>query len=56
MTEDPGIFNEVYGLFDAEVDEAVVEEPLPASWRKKLRERLGYDPVQSKRYLGYTIA
>ncbi|MCU4179526.1 winged helix-turn-helix domain-containing protein [Bosea sp. BH3] len=49
------VFNEVYGLFDAEVDEAVVESHV-SKLRKKLRERLGYDPVQSKRYLGYTIA
>jgi DNA-binding response OmpR family regulator len=49
------VFNAVYGLFDAEVDEAVVESHV-SKLRKKLRERLGYDPVQSKRYLGYTIA
>jgi DNA-binding response OmpR family regulator len=49
------VFNAVYGLFDAEVDEAVVESHV-SKLRKKLRERLGYDPVQSKRYLGYTIS
>lgn len=49
------VFNAVYGLFDAEVDEAVVESHV-SKLRKKLRDRLGYDPVQSKRYLGYTIS
>ncbi|HEX7075305.1 MAG TPA: DNA-binding response regulator, partial [Hyphomicrobiaceae bacterium] len=23
--------------------------------RKKLRERLGFDPIESKRYLGYRL-
>lgn len=49
------VFNAVYGLFDAEVDEAVIESHV-SKLRKKLRDRLGYDPVQSKRYLGYTIS
>lgn len=49
------VFNAVYGLFDAEVDEAVVESHV-SKLRKKLRERLGFDPVESKRYLGYAIA
>ena len=49
------VFNAVYGLFDAEVDEAVVESHV-SKLRKKLRERLGYDPIESKRYLGYTIS
>ncbi len=49
------VFNAVYGLFDTEVDEAVVESHV-SKLRKKLRSRLGYDPVESKRYLGYAIA
>lgn len=49
------VFNAVYGLFDAEVDEAVVESHV-SKLRKKLREKLGYDLIDSKRYLGYTIA
>lgn len=48
------VFNAVYGLFDTEVDEAVVESHV-SKLRKKLRARLGYDPIESKRYLGYTI-
>jgi DNA-binding response OmpR family regulator len=48
------VFNAVYGLFDAEVDEAVVESHV-SKLRKKLRARLGHDPIDSKRYLGYTI-
>lgn len=49
------VFNAVYGLFDAEVDEAVVESHV-SKLRKKLRTRLGYDPIDSKRYLGYLIS
>jgi DNA-binding response OmpR family regulator len=49
------VFNAVYGLFDAEVDEAVVESHV-SKLRKKLRTKLGYDPVESKRYLGYAIS
>ncbi|PZU93881.1 MAG: two-component system response regulator [Chelatococcus sp.] len=49
------VFNAVYGLFDAQVDEAVVESHV-SKLRKKLRTRLGYDPIESKRYLGYSIA
>ena len=49
------VFNAVYGLFDSEVDEAVVESHV-SKLRKKLRSRLGYDPVESKRYLGYAIS
>ncbi|MCP4559593.1 MAG: response regulator transcription factor [Bosea sp.] len=49
------VFNAVYGLFDAEVDEAVVESHI-SKLRKKLRAKLEYDPIESRRYLGYTIA
>lgn len=49
------VFNAVYGLFDDEVDEAVVESHV-SKLRKKLRTKLGYDPIDSKRYLGYTIS
>lgn len=48
------IFNSVYGLFDETIDENVVESHI-SKLRKKLRRRLGYDPVDSKRYLGYQI-
>jgi len=48
------IFNAVYGLFDETVDDTVVESHI-SKLRKKLKRRLGYDPIDSKRYLGYTI-
>jgi len=48
------IFNAVYGLFDENVDENVVESHI-SKLRKKLKHRLGYDPIDSKRYLGYCI-
>ena len=46
------IFTAIYGLFDEHVEENVVESHV-SKLRKKLRERLGYDPIESKRYLGY---
>lgn len=49
------IFNAVYGIFDDDVEEAVVESHM-SKLRKKLRARLGYDPIDSKRYLGYCLA
>lgn len=48
------IFNAVYGMFDENVDENVVESHI-SKLRKKLKHRLGYDPIESKRYLGYCI-
>jgi DNA-binding response OmpR family regulator len=48
------IFNAVYGLFDENVDENVVESHI-SKLRKKLKYRLGFDPIDSKRYLGYCI-
>lgn len=48
------IFNAVYGLFDEEVEESVVESHI-SKLRKKLRNVLGYDPIDTKRYLGYQI-
>jgi len=46
------VFNAVYGVFEEGVCEAVVESHI-SKLRKKLKERLGYDPIDSKRYLGY---
>jgi DNA-binding response OmpR family regulator len=46
------IFSAIYGLFDDEVDECVVESHI-SKLRKKLRSRLGFDPIDAKRYLGY---
>lgn len=48
------IFNAVYGLFDEEVEESVVESHI-SKLRKKLRNVLGYDPIDTKRYLGYQL-
>ncbi len=48
------LFNSVYGLFEDSVEESVIESHI-SKLRKKLRQRLGYDPVDSKRYLGYCL-
>lgn len=49
------VFNAIYGIFDDEVEENVVESHI-SKLRKKLRERLGFDPIDSKRFLGYRLA
>ena len=49
------IFNAIYGLFDEDVDENVVESHI-SKLRKKLKHRLGVDMIDSKRYLGYCLA
>lgn len=46
------IFNAIYGVFNDDVDETVVEGHI-SKLRKKLRMRLGYDVIDAKRYLGY---
>lgn len=48
------IFNAIYGVFDSEVEENVVESHI-SKLRKKLRSALGHDPIDSKRYLGYRL-
>jgi DNA-binding response OmpR family regulator len=48
------IFNSIYGIFDEDVEENVVESHI-SKLRKKLRQQLGYDPIDSKRYLGYRL-
>ncbi len=48
------VFNAVYGIFDVDVEESVVESHI-SKLRKKLRMRLGYDPVDSMRFLGYMM-
>lgn len=48
------IFHSIYGLFDEEVEENVVESHV-SKLRKKLRNRIGYDLIDSKRYLGYQL-
>src|SRR5208283_2439765 len=44
------IFNSIYGIFDENVEENVVESHI-SKLRKKLRRQLGYDPINSVRYL-----
>jgi len=46
------IFNAVYGLFDECVDENVIESHV-CKLRKKLKHHLGFDPIESQRFLGY---
>jgi DNA-binding response OmpR family regulator len=49
------IFNSIYGIFDENVEENVVESHI-SKLRKKLRCHLGHDPISSVRYLGYRLA
>ena len=48
------IFNAIYGIFDEDVEENVVESHI-SKLRTKLRKRLGFDPIDSTRFLGYCI-
>ncbi|MFN0191046.1 MAG: response regulator transcription factor [Aestuariivirga sp.] len=48
------IFNAVYGILDEEVEESVVESHI-SKLRKKLRSYLGYDPINTQRFLGYQL-
>ncbi len=48
------VFNAIYGIFDDEVEENVVESHI-SKLRKKLREKIGFDPINSKRFLGYRL-
>lgn len=49
------IFNAIYGVFDAEVEENVVESHI-SKLRKKLKSKLGFDVIDSKRFLGYSLS
>ncbi len=49
------IFNAIYGVFDEDVDENVIESHI-SKLRKKLRMKLGFDVIDSKRFLGYRLA
>ncbi len=49
------IFNFVYGLFDDSIDENVIESHI-SKLRKRLRQRLGADPIDSQRFLGYRLS
>jgi DNA-binding response OmpR family regulator len=48
------IFNAVYGIYSNDVEEIVIEGHV-SKLRKKLRARLGHDPIEAKRYIGYTF-
>ena len=49
------IFNFVYGLFDDGIDENVIESHI-SKLRKRLRQRLGTDPIEFfQRFLGYRL-
>ena len=48
------LFNRVYGLFNEQYDESVIESHI-CRLRRRLKTALGYDPVESQRYLGYRL-
>ena len=48
------IFSRVYGIHNDALDENVVESHV-CRLRRRLRFRLGYDPIESQRFLGYRL-
>jgi two-component system, OmpR family, flagellar system response regulator FtcR len=48
------IFNRVYGIFNDEIHENVIESHI-SRLRKRLKQRLGRDPIDSQRFLGYRL-
>ena len=48
------LFNAIYGLFNENVDETVIEGHI-SKLRKKLRQKLGYDVIDAKRFAGYAF-
>lgn len=48
------LFSQVYGLFNDGIHEAVIESHV-SRLRKRLRERLSYDPIETQRFLGYRL-
>jgi DNA-binding response OmpR family regulator len=48
------LFNAIYGLFNDSVDETVIEGHV-SKLRKKLRQRLGHDVIDAKRFAGYAF-
>ncbi|TCD16214.1 response regulator transcription factor [Oricola cellulosilytica] len=48
------IYNAVYGMFEQDVEECVIESHI-SKLRKKLRKALGYEVIDSKRFLGYRL-
>ena len=48
------IFAAIYGVLEENVEECVVESHI-SKLRKKLRSHLGYDPIDTQRFLGYQL-
>jgi two-component system, OmpR family, flagellar system response regulator FtcR len=48
------IFFAIYGMLDENVEECVVESHI-SKLRKKLRAELGYEPIDTQRFLGYQL-
>ena len=48
------VFNVVYGVYSNGVEESVIEGHV-SKLRKKLSQRLGHDPIEAKRFMGYTF-
>ncbi len=48
------IFSAIYGVHDEGFEESVVESHI-SKLRKKLRAALGYDPIDTQRFLGYQL-
>lgn len=48
------IFNRVYGIFNDEIHENVIESHI-SRLRKRLKQKLGCDPIDSQRFLGYRL-
>jgi DNA-binding response OmpR family regulator len=46
------LFNAIYGVFNDNVDDTVIEGHI-SKLRKKLRQRLGHDVIDGKRFMGY---
>ena len=46
------IFSAIYGVLEEGIEECVVETHI-SKLRKKLRYSLGYDPIDTQRFLGY---
>jgi two-component system, OmpR family, flagellar system response regulator FtcR len=46
------IFSAIYGVLEEGIEECVIESHI-SKLRKKLRSCLGYDPIETQRYLGY---
>jgi two-component system, OmpR family, flagellar system response regulator FtcR len=48
------IFNAIYGIFESTFDESVIESHV-SKLRRKLRDRLGFDAIVARRYVGYRL-